>query len=180
MKKVNYTSCVKCGVEFLPSCMRESHCSLHCKMEAHTDRSPGHGPDGTCHLWTGSHRNGYGAVWTDGKMHRAHRVAFQFYKRQEPGQLCVCHTCDTSACVNPEHLFLDTSAGNNADRDRKGRQKTPTGERNGNSKLSNAEVVQIRDLCSLEGITQTQVAEMFGIATSHVSRLVKGKCRTDV
>jgi hypothetical protein len=35
----------------------------------------------------------------------------------------VCHSCDTPICVNPDHLFLDTPCGNQADMVKKGRAR---------------------------------------------------------
>ncbi len=33
--------------------------------------------------------------------------------------MCVCHTCDVTSCVNPDHLFLGTVSENNLDKKRK-------------------------------------------------------------
>lgn len=93
---------------------------------------------GGCWLWAGSkYRSGYGAFWMRGKNYRAHRAAWTLLRGQIPDGMLICHRCDTPQCVNPDHLFLGTSADNNFDRDSKGRHgfsapKNPaSGERNG-------------------------------------------------
>lgn len=59
-----------------------------------------------------------------------------------PSGLCVCHTCDFPKCVNPDHLFVATSADNTADRDAK--QRTARGGRIGLAKLTATDVLAIR------------------------------------
>ena len=79
-----------------------------------------------CWLWTGStYVNGYGTIRRDGKVVSAHRTSYDLHhpltKPINEVDMCVCHTCDTPACVNPYHLFLGTRSVNMLDCVQKGR-----------------------------------------------------------
>ncbi len=80
-------------------------------------------PNSGCHLWLAAvDKDGYGVFQLrKGKTTRAHRLAYELYKGVAPGRLKVCHSCDVTSCVNPDHLFLGTSDDNNKDMDKKGR-----------------------------------------------------------
>jgi hypothetical protein len=80
-----------------------------------------------CWLWLGSRAGkGYGQIWHKNRWQRAHRVSWMFYHGSEPPpDLCVCHSCDTPACVNPRHLWLGTLKDNAQDALAKGRLKYP-------------------------------------------------------
>lgn len=79
-----------------------------------------------CWLWTGATlRSGYG-LFTVGPMDArfyilAHRLAYYVYYGCDPGNLFVCHTCDTPACCFGAHLFPGTPQDNINDAMRKGR-----------------------------------------------------------
>lgn len=81
-----------------------------------------------CWIWLGSkNRNkaGYGRIERNGKKEVVHRIAYKIYYGIDPNDLCVCHTCDNSMCVNPRHLFLGTHADNMRDMKAKGRAISP-------------------------------------------------------
>jgi hypothetical protein len=76
-----------------------------------------------CWLWKDSkkHATVYPTLIVKGKTQRASRIFYSVYKAPYPHHLCVCHTCDTPGCVNPEHLFLGTYKDNMVDKVNKGR-----------------------------------------------------------
>lgn len=75
-----------------------------------------------CWIWiNGTDRKGYGRFYIGRKSLAAHRVSYLIFKGNIDDGLCVCHTCDTPQCVNPDHLWVGTIQDNNLDRDKKGR-----------------------------------------------------------
>lgn len=136
-------------------------------------------PNG-CHVWTGvKNSSGYGQIHLNGKTALVTHVVWQHHTGQKvPEGMCVCHRCDNRACVNPEHLFLDTKRGNSKDMVRKGRQARGEilssgrrGEKNGRAKLTNQKVIYIRSSSK----TQRELANELEISLIQISRIRRRK-----
>ena len=121
-----------------------------------------------CWEWKGA-RNpvGYGRMRLNGKMIYPHRLTWDLKHGPIKTGLLVCHTCDNPPCCNPAHLFLGTHADNSADCVRKGRHKrvSPRGQDAGRAKLTNAQVVAIRN----DPRVQRLIAADYHIDSSSVS-----------
>lgn len=139
--------------------------------------------DEECFEWqAGRYKQGYGQFSVNRRPSYAHRIAYELFKG-EIGELQVRHTCDNPPCVNPRHLVLGTRQDNMDDMKARGRspkgirnasfgKQGRRGESNANSKLKNADVVNILKLRSL-GITLREIADIYGICVQHVWHLTK-------
>ena len=114
----------------------------------------------------------------EGKV-RVHRAMFEIFKGPIPDELYVLHTCDNRCCVNPDHLFLGTAKDNTQDMLRKGRARGIRGSQNKSSKLTEENVLEIRSLLG-QGAYHKNLAEIYGVATSTISRIAQGKKWTHV
>lgn len=70
-----------------------------------------------CWLWV-AHRDhlGYGSFGLNGKVHRAHRVAYMLTAGPIPEGAHILHSCDNPSCVNPAHLRAGTRSDNMRDK----------------------------------------------------------------
>jgi hypothetical protein len=130
---------------------------------------------GSCLNWLGAlHRTGYPACTKYGlfQSQALHREVFRLAQGYYPP--VVMHTCDNPKCINPEHLLPGTPKENVSDMDAKGRRAL--GERNGNAKLTDAEVAEIRALKSA-GYTGTELAAAFSLSRGYVWKLLVGQYR---
>jgi HNH endonuclease len=110
--------------------------------------------------------NGYGAIKVDGQNVGAHRISYKL-NVGDPKDLHVCHKCDNPSCVNPKHLFLGTNLENTQDRNRKNRQAKPMGILHPNVKLSEQDIIDIREKIN-QGRTQRSIAKDYGISQQQV------------
>jgi hypothetical protein len=127
-----------------------------------------------CWIWTGwSDENGYGKLSNNLTRMRAHRWTYELFKGKIKKGAVICHTCDITACVNPDHLYEGTQADNVRDRVLRGRGGSHkiAGENSKNSKLKKEDVWEIRSSKQ----TLSFLAKKFGIGTSQVHRIKTNK-----
>jgi len=76
-----------------------------------------------CQIWGGAIlASGYGQIKRRQKAWLAHRLSWALATGSDiPDGLCVMHSCDVRACVNPAHLSVGTHADNTRDMMNKGR-----------------------------------------------------------
>lgn len=68
----------------------------------------------SCWLWTAAaDSHGYGLIWVDGQMRRAHRLAWELENDSIPVGMFIDHRCANRKCVNPGHLRVVTISENN-------------------------------------------------------------------
>jgi len=106
---------------------------------------------------------------------QAHRFAWSVKYGEIPEGLLVCHHCDNPGCINPKHLFLGTNQDNMNDRNNKGRQAKPKGSKNGFSKLTENQVIEIKMLISSRRFIYPEIAKMFDVSRSTIGAIASGQ-----
>lgn len=129
-------------------------------------------PGAGCRTWIGGKSlDGYGHVVRLGKIHKAHRIAWELTNGPIPEGMLVCHRCDNPPCCEVAHLFLGTKFDNNHDRSAKGRNSMRWGPTHPSSRLTPEQVLDIRARFK-RGMGPSLAAE-FGISEAHVYAIVR-------
>jgi len=130
--------------------------------------------NGGCINWIGYKiKSGYGRITISRTQHLAHRLSWQINIGPIPNGIDVLHKCDNPSCVNHKHLFLGTHKENM--KDMKEKNRSCAGEKHPKRKLSNKQVLQIRDMYKTGNLTHLDISKKFGIARSGVSRIINKK-----
>lgn len=117
--------------------------------------------NGSCVERIASGIKGYTRVYVKDRSVMAHRVSYMMSIGDIPEGMCVCHSCDNRACVNPDHLWAGTHSQNTIDMYNKGRGYDHHGENAPHSKLKDCDVLYIRE--NPQGLTYKELAELFGV-----------------
>lgn len=145
-------------------------------------------PDG-CWLWTGGLRRGYGRFSLRlGQPVPAHRYAYEQINGVIPDGMFVLHRCDVRGCVRPSHLYAGTHEENMNDRADRGRtasgirhgihihpERVPRGESHHATKMTRAQVDQMRLRYAAGGITQSALAREYGVTQPTVGNIILHK-----
>lgn len=137
---------------------------------------PAHRPElGPCLIWTGAVKStGYGNFWTGAGVIPAHRFALglRIGRPLEPDEIAR-HECDTPLCVR--HLIVGGHLENVHDMMSRGRMVPSPGSRNGNARLTETAVAEIRArYAEEEAVAIATLATDYGVTGSTIRRIVRG------
>jgi len=157
--------------------MGAPHGTLETRFWRHVDTS------GDCWLWQASvDTSGYGQISNGaGRLVMAHRLSYELAHGPIPPGRLVCHKCDTPRCVNPAHLFLGSHVDNAADMVAKGRsargdassarlhpERRPRGATHPKARLTEAQVVDLRQRYAAGTTTQRALAREYGVSRATI------------
>jgi len=137
-----------------------------------------------CLLWPGytqKHRDCYGTFRLGGRgtlRTNAHRVSYAIANNDFNIEgYIILHSCDNPRCIKPSHLTKGSFSDNMNDMYSKGRQNRvmASGEKSGRSKLTNKQASQIRMLKGRTGWADKDIAEVYSVGKSTISKIISGK-----
>lgn len=133
-------------------------------------------PISGCWIWTGAkHPKGYGIFYDGEKRVYAHRYSHENFKKKPiPSNKELHHECNNRSCVNPDHLTEVTHRENMIFAARRG---SFNGEKNGNSKLEDEDINEIRCLNKSIGLKPELIANLKGVSKRTIYYKLKGENR---
>lgn len=137
-------------------------------------------PNSGCWLWIDApDSHGYGVLQTGKRTSiKAHRLSHILHKGPVPRGKLVCHHCDNTICVNPEHIYAGTSKQNNEDMHRRGRHRPSRnglfGESQHTAVLTDASATEALQLLLVERVNPAIVATRFGVGRTTMQKLRDG------
>ncbi len=129
-----------------------------------------------CWEWTAAKNDkGYGKFSVaKSKWEYAHRISHKLYKGEIPDKMCVCHKCDNTSCVNPQHLFVGTYSDNNKDAFNKGRHTNPImkGKDNPRFKFTEQMIKEIQERIK-KGEVPKNFHKKYGVHWGSIYRMLR-------
>ena len=107
-----------------------------------------------------------------------HRLSYELHYGEIPQGMEICHKCDNPCCINPDHLFAGTRQDNIDDRERKGRNNPPKGEKHAKAKLTELDVLTIREK-RLQGVSFGKLAKEYGVCKKTIQDAVNRTINTN-
>lgn len=178
--------CNTCGQAFERRAKRCSKRCFSCRFWAKVNKD---GPTarlelGPCWVWVGRVWNhGYGSIDEHGQRILAHRASWEIANGPLPKwsgriETVVRHRCDNPICVRPGHLEVGTALDNMADCKNRGRKSR--GERHPHSKLTEADVKEIRRACATKTASRREIARRFGVGPTIITHIANRQKWTHV
>jgi hypothetical protein len=127
--------------------------------------------------------HGYSGITINYKFYRFHRVML-FWSNQtkvedfnNPKRLA-CHSCRNRHCVNPQHLRWGDDVDNKKDMVKDGTIRN--GEKNNKTKLTEQQVLEIREKYAKGNIKKVELALQYGCGKTNIGDIIKRKTWTHI
>lgn len=131
-----------------------------------------------CWNWkTGCFDEGYGAFHLNRKSVKANRISLILSCCPQPeNKLFSLHTCKQNRkCCNPSHLYWGDKQDNSNDMKLDETMIHYTGEENGSAKLTEIQVLEIREKYIPKHYTLKNLADEYGVTTTNISDIINRK-----
>jgi hypothetical protein len=110
----------------------------------------------------------YGQINFRGRKMAASRAALILSTGLDPDDMDACHSCNRKICVNVLHLRWDSKSANQMDRIADGTSNQ--GTQNGQSKLTNSQVLSIY----VDKRNTSEIAAQYGMSAHHIRKIKRG------
>lgn len=127
-----------------------------------------------CIIWKyGRDTGGYGNIYWEGKSWKVHRLSCYLTYGPPKAHMDAAHgPCHNTLCFNPRHLSWKTEKENMEDRIRDGTHTY--GETAGRAKLSESQVVEIRQRYAAGGTSHRKLAAEYDMAHCTIGAIIRG------
>ena len=180
--------CPRCNKHFWSRVKIQKYCNRKCaKVDGITRFWERVKKSYGCWEWIGNKNTGpmpYGRIKVGGKEFKAHVYSWIIHNGDNRNGLCVCHSCDNPSCVNPNHLWIGTSADNVHDciskgraTRRSGRGKSRFGEAHPHAKLTDEAVKIIRKEYqkNKRGFGASSLSQKYGVSKQVILGVIHRK-----
>jgi hypothetical protein len=126
-----------------------------------------------CWPFKNNKSNKYGRIYYPKikKYESAHRIAWELTNGPIPEGFDILHKCDFPPCNNPNHLFPGTQKDNMNDMYSKGRGNAKRGSLNYGAKVTEMDVVKIRQLRE-QGLMLKEIADIYDLAITTTCNII--------
>ena len=171
--KFNTKKCKKCGNDFQPTGNNQDFCSPICKIMEHITID-----ENDCWNWNKcKNKHAYGEIRWRGTKHLTHRLTCESLHGPAPeDKPYALHKCDNPSCCNPDHLRWGTAQENSSDMTT--RKRSAHGEKQGRSKLTEKQVIEIIEIIKSSNIIDKEIAKKYNVCRQSINFIRNNKSWT--